>query len=332
MAKVGVVGAGAWGIALAITLKNNGHDVTIWSAVENEVNMLKDGRENTVSLPGIKIQDDMKVTDVLEDAVKDMELVVMAVASKYTREIAKRVSEFVKDGQILVNVSKGIEEDTLMTMTDVISDEIPNANVAVLSGPSHAEEVGRGIPTTVVTGAKDEKTAEFIQNLFMNNVFRVYTSPDILGIELGGSLKNVIALAAGMADGLGYGDNTMAALITRGITEVSRLANKMGADERTVCGLAGIGDLIVTCASKHSRNRRAGILMGQGKTADEAMTEVKAVVEGVFSAKAAYKLAKKYDVEMPIVEQVNLVLFEDKNAKEAVTDLMGRGRTCEIPF
>lgn len=332
MAKVGVLGAGAWGIALAVQLKNNGNDVTIWSILQKEVDMLKNDRENSITLPGIKIQEDIHITSELKEAVSGMDMVVMAVASRFTRETAAKLKDMVTDGQIIVNVSKGIEEETLMTLTEVINDELPEADVAVLSGPSHAEEVGRGLPTTVVVGAKTKETAVFIQNAFMGRTFRVYTSPDVLGIELGGSLKNVIALAAGMADGLGYGDNTKAALITRGITEISRLAVKMGAHIQTMGGLSGIGDLIVTCASMHSRNRRAGILIGQGKTTDDAMKEVNAVVEGVYSAKAAYRLAEKYQVSMPIIEQVNLVLFENKNVKDAVVDLMERDKTSEVSF
>ena len=212
----------------------------------------------------------------------------------------------------------------------MIEDEIPQADVAVLSGPSHAEEVGRGIPTTIVVGAGTKKTAEYIQNVFMSDVFRVYISPDVLGIELGAALKNVVALAAGIADGLGYGDNTKAALITRGITEIARLGIAMGGKFETFCGLSGIGDLIVTCASMHSRNRRAGILIGQGKTMEEAMDEVNMVVEGVFSAKAAMGLAKKYDIELPIIEQVNEVLFQNKSAAAAVKDLMIRDKKIEI--
>ena len=238
---------------------------------------------------------------------------------------------FVKEGQILVNVAKGIEESTLMTLSEQIEEEIPQANVAVLSGPSHAEEVGRKLPTTVVVGAKKRETAEYLQSIFMSEVFRVYTSPDILGIELGGSLKNVIALAAGIADGLGYGDNTKAALITRGIAEISRLGVKMGGKIESFTGLTGIGDLIVTCASVHSRNRKAGYLIGQGKTMQEAMDEVQMVVEGVYSAKAAKKLAEKYEVSMPIVEEVNRILFEGKKAEEAVRELMLRDGRIEHP-
>ena len=239
------------------------------------------------------------------------------------------MAPFVKEGQIIVCVAKGIEEETLMPLTDIVEQEIPQAEVAVMCGPSHAEEVGIGLPTTVVAGAKKRVVAEGIQDIFMNNVFRVYTSPDVLGMELGGSLKNVIALAAGMADGLGYGDNTKAALITRGMFEMNKLAVTMGAKQETLNGLTGIGDLIVTCESKHSRNRKAGMLIGQGYTMQQAMDEVKMVVEGVYSAKAAIALAKKYGVDMPIIEEVNKVLFEDKPAKEAVNDLMLRDRKME---
>ena len=236
---------------------------------------------------------------------------------------------YVADGQIIVDVAKGIEESTLKTLSQQIGEEIPQADVAVLSGPSHAEEVGRKLPTTCVIGAKTRKTAEYLQSMFISKVFRVYTSPDILGIELGGSLKNVIALAAGIADGLGYGDNTKAALITRGIAEIARLGVKMGGKIESFVGLTGIGDLIVTCASVHSRNRKAGYLIGQGKSMKEAMDEVKMVVEGVYSAKAAAKLAEQYNVSMPIVEEVNAVLFDGKDPAQAVDDLMQRESKSE---
>ena len=253
----------------------------------------------------------------------------MAVASPYTRATAAKLAPYIKDGQIIVDVAKGIEEKSLHTLSQVIKDELPTAQVAVLSGPTHAEEVSRFIPTTCVIGAEAEETACFLQNLCMNESFRIYTSSDVLGIELGGSLKNVIALAAGIADGLGYGDNTKAALITRGIHEISRLGVAMGGRLQTFYGLTGMGDLIVTCASMHSRNRRAGILMGQGKSMQEAMDEVQMVVEGVYSAKAALILAKKYNISMPITEKINEILFEGKNAKDAVRELMLRDRKVE---
>lgn len=329
MAKVGVMGAGSWGTALALVLEKNGHEVTIWSIDKKEVEMLRKKREHVDKLPGIQIPENIQITNTISEAIEGMDMVILAVPSVFTRTTARAMCPYVKEGQLLVNVSKGIEEKTLMTMTEQIEEEIPQAEVAVLSGPSHAEEVGRGLPTTVVAGAKDRKTAEYIQQVFMSPVFRVYTSPDILGIELGGALKNVIALAAGIADGLGCGDNTKAALITRGIAEISRLGVKMGGKIETFNGLTGIGDLIVTCASVHSRNRRAGYLMGQGKSMQEAMDEVKMVVEGVYSAKAAKKLAEKYEVSMPIVEEINQILFEEKKAEEVLDDLMLRDGKIE---
>ena len=329
MKKVSVIGAGSWGSALAVLLANNGHEVTLWTHDPHEIEMLSTKREQVEKLPGVKLPDNIMIEADLKTALTDEDVVVMAVPSPVVRMVAKQMSPFIKDGQIIVNVAKGIEDVTYKTLSDIIEEEIPNAEVCVLSGPSHAEEVGRGIPTTVVVGAKNKETAEMLQDVFMNKVFRVYTSPDVLGMELGGSLKNVIALAAGMADGLGYGDNTKAALITRGISEISRLAIKMGANAETLSGLTGIGDLIVTCESKHSRNRKAGMLMGQGYTMKQAMDEVKMVVEGVYSAKAAIALARKYEVAMPIIEEINHVLFDDKPAKDAVRELMLRDRREE---
>lgn len=330
MAKVTVLGAGAWGVALGVLLAENGNDVTMWTLLEKEADMLINDRENKISLPGVKIPEKIKITTDIDEAVSDRDIIVLATASRFIRSTAANLKGKIRDNQIIVNVAKGIEESTLMTMTDIINQELPGCDATVLSGPSHAEEVGRGLPTTCVVGAKTAKTAKFIQDVFMNNRFRVYTSPDILGIELGGSLKNVIALAAGMADGIGCGDNTKAALITRGMAEITRLGLAMGGKAETFGGLSGIGDLIVTCASVHSRNRKAGVLIGQGMTMDEAMKEVNQVVEGVYSAKAAMLLAKKYNVSMPIVEQVNLVLFENKSVKEGLEDLMVRNKTTEI--
>ena len=329
MADVAIIGAGSWGIALAKVLHTNGNKVTVWSIVEDEITMLKEKHEHVQKLPGVKLPEDMEFTTDLESAVSGKAYLILAVPSVFTRSTAKSMAPFVKEGQIIVCVAKGIEEETLMPLTDIVEQEIPQAEVAVMCGPSHAEEVGIGLPTTVVAGAKKRAVAEEIQDIFMNNVFRVYTSPDVLGMELGGSLKNVIALAAGMADGLGYGDNTKAALITRGMFEMNKLAVTMGAKQETLNGLTGIGDLIVTCESKHSRNRKAGMLIGQGYTMQQAMDEVKMVVESVYSAKAAIALAKKYGVDMPIIEEVNKVLFEDKPAKEAVNDLMLRDKKME---
>ena len=329
MLSVGVIGSGTWGTALAVLLQSKGYSVDLWSAVHEEAESLSASRIHP-NLPGIRIPEEICITEDLEKAMDSKDLLVMSVPSAYVRQTAAKMNPWCREGQIVVNVAKGIEESTLMTLSQVIEDELPMGDVAVLSGPSHAEEVSRGLPTTCVAGAHSRKTAEFVQDAFMNQVFRVYTSPDILGIELGGALKNVIALAAGIADGLGYGDNTKAALITRGIAEISRLGTAMGGAFQTFFGLTGIGDLIVTCASMHSRNRRAGILIGQGKTMEEAMEEVHMVVEGVYSAKAALALGKKYHQSLPIIEQVNQVLFEGKPAKDAVNDLMRRDKRVEI--
>ena len=330
MARVSILGSGSWGIALAVLLHKNGHEITVWSAREAKIEMLKEKHELKM-LPGVRLSEDTVFTTDDREAVEGQDLLVMAVASSFTRSTAHRLSALVAPGQKILNVAKGIEEHTLMTLSEIIEQEIPQADVAVMSGPSHAEEVGRGIPTTIVVGAKSKETAEYIQNLFMNEAFRVYISPDILGMELGGALKNVVALAAGIADGLGYGDNTKAALITRGLAEIARLGMAMGGKFETFCGLTGIGDLIVTCASMHSRNRRAGILIGQGKTCDEAMAEVQMVVEGVYSAKAAMELAEKYQVQLPIIEQVNKVLFENKSAAQAMKELMLLDKKLEVP-
>ena len=332
MAKISVIGSGGWGIALTILLHKNGHDLTIWSFDKKEAEELKITRENKTKLPNILLPEDVKVTDDLREAVDDKDILILAVPSKAIRSVSKSLKNIIKDNQIIVNVAKGLEEDTLKTMTDIIEEELKDKNpkVAVLSGPSHAEEVGRGIPTTCVVSAHNKELTLYLQNIFMNPSFRVYTSPDMLGVEIGGALKNVIALAAGIADGLNYGDNTKAALITRGIKEISSLGVAMGGEQSTFYGLTGLGDLIVTCASMHSRNRRAGILLGQGKTLDEAIKEVNMVVEGVYSAKSALMAAKKYNVEIPIIEQVNAVLFENKNAAEAVNELMIRDKKLEI--
>ena len=332
MAKISVIGSGGWGIALTILLYKNGHDLTIWSFDKREAEELKTTRENKTKLSNILLPEDIKVTDNLKEAVDNKDVLILAVPSKAIRSVSKSLKDIIKDNQIIVNVAKGLEEDTLKTMTDIIEEELKGKKpqVAVLSGPSHAEEVGKGIPTTCVVSAHNKELTLYLQNIFMNPSFRVYTSPDMLGVEIGGALKNVIALAAGIADGLNYGDNTKAALITRGIKEISLLGVAMGGEQSTFYGLTGLGDLIVTCASMHSRNRRAGILLGQGKTLDEAIKEVNMVVEGVYSAKSALMAAKKYNVEIPIIEQVNAVLFENKNAAEAVNELMIRDKKLEI--
>ena len=328
MANVSIIGSGSWGTALAILLSDNGHKVKMWSTTKGKVENLRKEKVHP-SLPNVILPDSLEYSDDLEYTMNGAELLVLAVPSIYTRQVAAKMREFYKPNQVIVNVAKGIEESTLKILSVQIEEKIPNSIVTVLSGPSHAEEVSRRLPTTCVVGAYSKEKATYVQNIFMNPVFRVYTSPDMLGIELGGSLKNVIALAAGISDGLGYGDNTKAAIITRGIAEMSRLGIKMGASYYSFAGLSGIGDLIVTCASRHSRNRKAGFLIGQGLSMQEAIKEVKMVVEGVYSAKAAKGLAVKYGVSMPIVEEVNLVLFEGKSPKAAVDDLMQRQKITE---
>ena len=329
MKHVSFLGAGSWGTALAILCANNGHQVTIWSKVKAETDMLKEHREHLERLPGVKLPDSIVIEEDLEKACTNQDVIVWSVASPFVRSTAQEAKPFIKDNQIIVNVGKGIEENTLMTLCEILEDELPMADVCVLSGPSHAEEVSHGVPTTVVVGAKTEKTAMFVQDVFMSDRFRVYTSPDMIGIELGGALKNVIALAAGILDGMGLGDNTKAALMTRGIAEISRLGVELGGKMETFCGLSGIGDLIVTCTSMHSRNRRAGILLGQGKSLQETLDEVKMVVEGVNTVQAACQLAEKYHVSMPITQSIYAVLFAGKNVEDAVLELMTRDNKAE---
>jgi glycerol-3-phosphate dehydrogenase (NAD(P)+) len=327
--KVSVIGAGSWGTALAIVLNNNQHEVVLWSKFQEEVDMLNEKREQSDKLPGIKLDEKIRITSDLNEATLDKEIIVFAVPSSFVRATAELFKAYIKENQIIVNVAKGLEDHTLLALHDVVKDVLPHNHVVALSGPSHAEEVARNIPTSVVVASEDEAIVNKVQDAFMNNVFRVYGSKDIIGIEMGGALKNVIALAAGISDGLGFGDNTKAALMTRGITEISRLGVAMGADPMTFNGLSGIGDLIVTCTSVHSRNRKAGFLIGQGLSTDEALAEVKMVVEGVYSAKAALDLAHKYNVNMPIISEVNKVLFDHKPPKEVVYDLMNRDKKFE---
>lgn len=329
MKRISFLGAGSWGTALAILCANNGHKVTVWSKIKTETDMLREKREHVDRLPGVKLPESIVIEDDLQTACEDMDIIVFSTASSFIRSTANEAEPYIKEGQIVVNVAKGIEENTLMTMCEILEDELPKADVAVLSGPSHAEEVSKGMPTTVVVGAKSEKTATFIQDVFMGNNFRVYVSPDIVGIELGGALKNVIALAAGILDGMGLGDNTKAALMTRGIVEISRLGMELGGKMETFFGLSGIGDLIVTCTSTHSRNHNCGYLLGKGKTLEEAKQEIRQAIEGVNCAKAAMALANKYHVSMPIVEQINAVLFENKATEQALNDLILRERVVE---
>ncbi|MDO4942499.1 MAG: NAD(P)H-dependent glycerol-3-phosphate dehydrogenase [Lachnospiraceae bacterium] len=330
MEQIAVLGAGSWGTALSVVLAQNGHKVMLWSHRKEEAEKMQRDREQVSKLPGVKLPERITVTSDLKASIAENDAIILAVPSPAVRETARKLKPYVEEGQMIVCVSKGIEDGTFMTLTEIIEDEIPGVKACVLSGPSHAEEVGRQMPTTVVAGAKKKEDALYIQDIFMNPYFRVYTSPDVIGIEMGGALKNVIALAAGIADGLGYGDNSKAALITRGISELTRLGTALGGKVETFSGLTGVGDLIVTCTSIHSRNHRAGQLIGEGYTADEAMAEVKMVVEGVNSAKAALRLARKKGVNVPIIEKVNAVLFDGKMAKDAVTELLMRDRRKEF--
>lgn len=332
LGSIGILGAGSWGTAIAVLLANKGYDIKLWSAVPDEIKMLRENREHKNRLPGVILPSNIYIEDNLEKTCCDNVLIVFAVASPFIRQTAKAASSFIKPDTILVNVSKGIEDGSLLTLSQIIEEEIPQGLSCVLSGPSHAEEVSRGIPTTVVVGAKKKDVAEKIQDVFMCDKFRVYTSPDVLGIELGGAIKNVIALSAGIIDGLGFGDNSKAALITRGITEIARLGKAMGCRIETFSGLSGIGDLIVTCTSTHSRNHNAGYFIGQGDSIDEALKKVGQVVEGVNSAKAAKNLALKYNVSMPIVDEINEVLFNNKTASDALKSLLTRNKSSEYFF
>lgn len=328
--KTAVIGSGSWGCAAAILLAQKGYSVYLWSWQQAETDRLNRDRENKEVLPGRKFPENIVCSHNMEECVLNAELIITVVPSPATRSTARELSKYVKDGQIIVNLSKGLEESTLMTLSQVYKQEIPNAEIAVMSGPSHAEEVSAGLPTTNVVAANDVKISEYIQSVFMTERFRVYTGDDIIGTELGGALKNVIALCAGISDGMGYGDNTRAALMTRGIAEIKRLGIAMGAKPETFAGLSGIGDLIVTCTSMHSRNHRAGILLGKGYNLKQALDEVQMVVEGVNTARAAYDLGKKYNVSMPIINEAYKILFEEKNPQTAVNDLMTRTKTSEI--
>lgn len=327
MAKFTILGMGGFGLSLAVMLNNFGHDVTVWSAFQQEIDDIKRDGENKQKLPGVKISDEVILTDDIS-AVKDAEIVIFGIPTRKVREVAKKAAPYISPETVIVNTGKGLEESSLKRMSEVIGEEIPQSPIVVLSGPSHAEEVALGIPTTVVAASKDQKYADYIQSVMSNNTFRIYINSDIVGCELGGSLKNIIALCAGICDGMGLGDNTKAALMTRGITEIARLGVALGGKSETFAGLTGIGDLIVTCTSMHSRNRRAGILIGQGTAPEEAIDQV-GTVEGYLCTKAAYELAKKVGVDMPITEQCYEVLFNGLSAKSALTNLMGRPKRHE---
>lgn len=329
MSKIAILGAGSFGVALARLLAKKDNEVYLWSFFEDEAKMLREEREHKDKLPNVKIPDSVVCTSDVKLTLQDAEIVVMVVPSHVIRATSKTIFKYIKKDTIIVCCSKGIEQGTDMILTQVIKQEIPQCRVGVLSGPTHAEEVARDIPTAIVATSEDMEVAEKIQDVFMTEDFRVYTNTDVVGVELGGALKNIIALCAGIVDGLGLGDNTKAALMTRGMAEIVRLGEAMGAKKGTFLGLTGIGDLIVTCTSMHSRNRRAGILIGQGKTKDEAVKEVKMVVEGITTSKGAYELAKKLNISMPITEKAYSVLFNGEDPKTAVYELMNRDKKSE---
>ena len=329
MAKVSVLGSGSWGTAMAMCLANNGHDILLWARNEEAVNELSKTHINQKYLPDVVLPENIKYTSDIALCGSDADVIIVATPSHTVRQVCNSIAPFIKEGQIIVSISKGFDAEKYNRLSQVIREEIPNCIVAAMSGPSHAEEVVKKLPTTNVVACEDIEVAKYIQRIFNSEHFRIYTTDDIIGVELGGALKNVIALCAGISDGLGYGDNTKAALMTRGMAEIIRLGVAMGARYETFTGLSGIGDLIVTCTSMHSRNRCAGILIGQGKTPEEAQREVKMVVEGVKTAKAVNCLAKKYDVEMPISKTAYDVLFNGKSVRDSVSALMNRAMKSE---
>ena len=329
MKKVVVIGSGSWGTALAVMLAKNAHEVTIWSRRQEAIEEMQKTRCNQKYLPGIVLPESLKYTTSRQEAAESGEIVILAVPSQGVKETVEAFAPYFTKDHVLVNVAKGLEEDSLKRLSVVIEEIVPQSKVCVLSGPSHAEEVAKDIPTTCLIASEDEETAKMIQREFMNPAFRLYTNTDVIGVEIGAALKNVMALAAGMSDGLGFGDNTKAALMTRGIAEMARLGIALGGKVETFAGLSGIGDLIVTCTSMHSRNRRAGILLGQGKSLEETLDEIQMVVEGVNTVRVAYRLAKAYDVDMPITTAIYQGLFEGKDAKTAVLELMSRDGKAE---
>lgn len=329
MKKIGVIGAGSWGTALANTLANKGHQVKIWDINQDHLKSMEEFRENKAFLPEIRLHDNITISYTIEDTLMDADIGLFSVPAQHFRQALTGALPYLKKEMVLVNVAKGIEQKTLLTMSQIAEEVAPEIPYVVLSGPSHAEEVGRMLPTTVAVASKDMKFAEFIQDVFMTDRFRVYTNHDVIGVELGGALKNIIALGAGISDGMGFGDNAKAAMMTRGIAEIARLGVQLGAEVLTFAGLAGIGDLIVTCTSMHSRNRRCGIMIGQGVKPSEAVEKIGMVVEGMYTTEAAYQLAKKVGVEMPITECIYQVINDQIDAKEAVEVLMGREKKHE---
>ncbi len=329
MAKIGVIGAGSWGTALAVSLAKKGFEVRIWDINEKHLESLKEQRENIAFLPEVKFPETLRVVFTVEEALLDVDMVLFSAPAQHFRSALEGAIPYLKPHMVLVNVAKGIEQKTLLRLSEIAFDKLPEAKYVVLSGPSHAEEVGREMPTTLAVASKDIRLSEYVQDIFMTDCLRVYTNSDIIGVELGGALKNIIALGAGISDGMGFGDNAKAAMMTRGITEITRLGVRLGAKAETFSGLAGIGDLIVTCTSMHSRNRRCGILIGEGMKPSEATKQVGMVVEGMFTTEAAYGLAQKAGVEMPITEQIYHVIQEKMDARDAVMNLMTRQKKHE---
>ena len=329
MKTIGVIGAGSWGTALAITLSNKGHNVKICDVNAEHLAEMRTNRENVRYLPGIKFCDNLHMVDSAQEALEGADVALFSAPAQHFRSAFEGALPYLTDDMVVVNVAKGIEQGTLMRLSEIAYALKPDVKYVVLSGPSHAEEVGKALPTTVAVASKDMELAEYIQDIFMTDRFRVYTNDDVCGVELGGALKNIIALGAGISDGIGFGDNAKAALMTRGITEMCRLGVKLGADIATFSGLTGIGDLIVTCTSMHSRNRSCGIMIGEGIKPSEAVEKVGMVVEGMFTAEAAYELAKRVGVEMPITECIYECINERISAKDAVDMLMGRDKKNE---
>ena len=330
--RISVIGAGSWGTALSIILHSNGHDVTLWEVKRGYWKTIKRTRENKIYLPKIKIPEEIYITNTLKEACEDQHKIVLAIPSQFIRSVLKKMKKFDLSDTTLISVAKGIEKETLFTVSQIIKDELPDIedkSIGVLSGPSHAEEVARKIPTAVVSASTDQNTAEQIQAAFMTSYFRVYHSTDLIGVELGGALKNVIAIGAGIVDGAKFGDNTKAAIMTRGIAEISRIGIEMGARPETFSGLSGIGDLIVTCNSKHSRNRYVGEQIGAGKKLKDILKSMKMVAEGVATCQSTYELARKHDVSTPIVDAVYGALFLDKDPKKGTYELMSRDMKSE---
>ncbi|MDF2656095.1 MAG: NAD(P)H-dependent glycerol-3-phosphate dehydrogenase [Bacillota bacterium] len=327
--KIAVIGAGSWGTALAVSLSGNGHIIKIWDVNAEHLKELEEKRENVKYLPEVKLPEQVQIAYTIEEALKGADVVLFSAPAQHFRSALENAIPFLQPEMVIVNVAKGIEQKTLKRLSEIANEKLPNSRYVVLSGPSHAEEVGRGMPTTLVAASEEIELAEYIQDVFMTDSLRVYTNSDVTGVELGGALKNIIALGAGISDGMGYGDNAKAALMTRGITEIARLGVKLGANLGTFSGLTGIGDLIVTCTSMHSRNRRCGIMIGEGMEPAEATKKVGMVVEGIYTTEAAYQLAQKEGVEMPITEQIYHVINGGSDAREAVKSLMTRQKKHE---